>query len=269
MADKEKHLGALLELKNIKKFFGKVHALSGVNLEVKQPEVLALLGDNGAGKTTLAKIISGVHAPTSGEIYFDGKLMTKWDVSTARSKGIETVYQDRALTEQQSIASNIFMGRELSGSMAMGFINLKKQYEEADNLMREIGLTSKAFNAKSQVFTLSGGELQGVAIARALYFKARILILDEPTTSLSLSESEKVYNFIDNVKKEGLSCILICHNIYQAYDAADRFVVLDRGWDVLNVEKKDLSVQELIDSMRKIARSARTGDDSASEKGEI
>lgn len=251
MADKEKH--ALLELKNINKFFGKVYALNGVNLEVKQPEVLALLGDNGAGKSTLAKIISGVYAPTSGEIYFDGELMTKWDVSIARSKGIETVYQDRALTEQQSIASNIFMGRELSDSMAMGFINLKKQYEEADNLMREVGLTSRAFNAKSQVFTLSGGELQGVAIARAFYFKARIVILDEPVTSLSITECEKVYNFINKVKTEGLSCILICHNIYQAYDAADRFVVLDRGRDVLNVEKKDLSAQELIDSMRKIA----------------
>ncbi|MBA7664756.1 Fructose import ATP-binding protein FrcA [subsurface metagenome] len=246
----------LLELKNIKKFFGKVHALDGVNLEVKQPEVLALLGDNGAGKSTLAKITSGVYAPSSGEIYFDGKLMTKWDVQSARSKGVETVYQDRALTEQQSIASNIFMGRELSGSMSVGFINLKKQYEEADNLMREIGLTSKAFNAKTPLLTLSGGELQGVAIARALYFKARLVILDEPVTSLSLSECEKVYNFIDKVKKEGLSCILICHNIYQAYDAADRFVVLDRGRDVLNAEKKALSAQELIDSMQKIARNA-------------
>lgn len=249
---------ALLELKNINKFFGKVQALSEMNLEVKQPEVLALLGDNGAGKSTLAKIISGVYAPSSGEIYFDGKLMTKWDVRIARSKGIETVYQDRALAELQSIASNIFMGRELSSSVSMGFINLKKQYEEADNLMREFGLTSKAFNAKSQVLTLSGGELQGVAIARAIYFKARIVILDEPTTSLSLSECEKVYNFINKVKGEGLSCILICHNIYQAYDAADRFVVLDRGRNVLNIEKKDLSAQQLIDSMREIARSGHT-----------
>lgn len=247
---------ALLELKNIKKFFGKVHALDGVNLEVKQPEVLALLGDNGAGKSTLAKIISGVYVPSSGEIYFDGKLVTKWDVQSARSKGVETVYQDRALAEQQSIASNIFMGRELSGSMSVGFINLKKQYEEAANLMREIGLTSQAFNAKTPLLTLSGGELQGVAIARALYFKARLVILDEPVTSLSLSECEKVYNFIDKVKKEGLSCILICHNIYQAYDAADRFVVLDRGRDVLNAEKKDISAQGLIDSMRKIAHGA-------------
>lgn len=249
---------ALLELKNITKFFGKVQALNEVNLEVKQPEVLALLGDNGAGKSTLAKIISGVYAPSSGEIYFDGNLMPKWNVRIARSKGIETVYQDRALAELQSIASNIFMGRELSGSVSMGFINLKKQYEEADNLMREFGLTSRAFDAKSQVLTLSGGELQGVAIARAIYFKARIVILDEPTTSLSLSECEKVYNFIDKVKREGSSCILICHNIYQAYDTADRFVILDRGRNVLNIEKKDLSAQQLIDNMREIAHSAHT-----------
>ena len=249
---------ALLELKNIKKLFGKVHALDGVNLEVKQPEVLALLGDNGAGKTTLAKIISGIYAPSSGEIYFDGELMTNWDVQSARSKGIETVYQDRALAEQQSIASNIFMGRELSGSMSVGFINLKKQYEEADSLMREIGLTSQAFNAKTPLLTLSGGELQGIAIARAFYFKSRLVILDEPVTSLSLSESKKVYNFIDKVKKEGLSCILICHNIYQAYDAAERFVVLDRGRNVLNEEKKDISAHQLIDSMREIAHSNHT-----------
>lgn len=261
---------SLLELKGIRKLFGSVHALNGVNFEVKQSEVVALLGDNGAGKTTLVKIIAGVYTPSSGEIYFDGKLMTKWDVRVARFKGIETVYQDRALAEQQSIAANIFMGRELSGSMSMGFINLKKQYEEADNLMREFGLTSEAFNAKTPVFTLSGGELQGVAIARALYFKARIVILDEPITSLSLSECEKVYNFLANLKKEGLSCILVCHNIYQAYDAADRFVVLDRGRNAMNVEKKDISAQKLMDAMRKIARNTHVEYNIArANKGEI
>ena len=256
MADKENHLRHyLLELKNIKKFFGKVQALNGIDFQVKQAEVVGLLGDNGAGKSTLVKIISGVYQSSSGEIYIDGELMKKWNVLMARSKGIETVYQDRALSEQQSIAANIFMGRELNHFM--GFVKLKKQDEESNKLMREIGLTSKAFNAKTRVTTLSGGERQGVAIARALYFKARIVILDEPTTSLSLSECEKVYRFIAQIKKQRLSCILICHTVYQAYEAADRFVVLDRGQVVLNVEKKDISANELVGSMQKIARNAR------------
>ena len=243
----------IIELRNISKAFGNVSALSGVSLQVNDHEVLGLIGDNGAGKSTLIKIISGVHAPDSGEIYVHGKPQKKWDVNIARKCAIETVYQDRALAEQQSITRNIFMGRERAGFL--GFLNLKEENDEAEKLMRSIGFTSRVFSPDSVVFTLSGGEQQGVAIARALYFKAEMIILDEPTTALSLTESEKVFRFVTHAKEEGTSCVFISHNIYHIYDISDRFVVLDRGQIVLEMKKNEISVDELVKSMQEIARS--------------
>ena len=244
---------SIIELKNVSKSFGNVLALSGVNLHVNDHEVLGLIGDNGAGKSTLIKIISGVHAPNSGEIYVRGKLHKKWDVNIARKNGIETVYQDRALAEQQSITRNIFMGREKAGML--GFLDLKKERAEAEKLMRDIGFTSRVFSPDSVVFTLSGGERQGVAIARALHFKAELIILDEPTTALSLTESEKVFRFVTHARDEGTSCIFISHNIYHAYDISDRFVVLDRGQVVLESDKTRITADELVKSMQNIASS--------------
>jgi len=243
----------IIELRNISKAYGSVSALSGVSLQVNDHEVLGLIGDNGAGKSTLIKIISGVHAPDLGEIYVRGKLQKKWNVNIARECGIETVYQDRALAEQQSITRNIFMGRERSGFL--GFLNIKQEHAEAEQLMRSIGFTSRVFSPDSVVFTLSGGERQGVAIARALYFKAEMIILDEPTTALSLTESEKVFRFVSHAKEEGASCVFISHNIYHTYDISDRFVVLDRGRVVLETDKTRTTANELVKSMQVIARS--------------
>ena len=221
----------IIALENISKSFGSVSALSNISMQVNDNEVLGLIGDNGAGKSTLIKIISGVHGPDSGEILVHGSAQKKWDVNIARAHGIETVYQDRALAEQQTITRNIFMGRERGGFL--GFLDIKKENEEANNLMRTIGFTSQVFAADSRVFTLSGGERQGVAIARALYFKAKMIILDEPTTALSLTESEKVFHFVRQAKEGGASVVFISHNIYHTYDISDRFVVLDRGRLVL------------------------------------
>jgi simple sugar transport system ATP-binding protein len=243
----------IIQLKNISKTFGSVSALSNVNLHVDNNEVLGLIGDNGAGKSTLIKIISGVHAPDKGEIYVNNVLQKKWNVTIARQHGIETVYQDRALAEQQTITRNIFMGRERAGFL--GFLKSKEEYSEADNLMRGIGFTSRVFSPESVVFTLSGGERQGVAIARALYFEAKILILDEPTTALSLTESEKVFRFVKHAREEGTSCIFISHNIYHTYDISDRFVVMDRGQVVLEMDKQSITADELVKSMQEIARS--------------
>ena len=243
----------IIELRNISKSFGSVSALSSVNLHMNDHEVLGLIGDNGAGKSTLIKIISGVHSPDSGEIYIRGKLQKKWDVIIARQCGIETVYQDRALAEQQSITRNIFMGREKAGVLV--FLDLKKERAEAEMLMRNIGFTSRVFSPDSVVFTLSGGERQGVAIARALYFKAELIILDEPTTALSLTESEKVFRFVTHARDEGASCIFISHNIYHAYDVSDRFVVMDRGQVVLESDKTKITADELVKSMQDIASS--------------
>ncbi|MEO1443354.1 MAG: ATP-binding cassette domain-containing protein, partial [Chloroflexota bacterium] len=184
----------IIELKNITKSFGNVNAVDGISLSINPGEVVGLIGDNGAGKSTLIKILSGVHAPDSGEIYVKGELVRGWNSARSRQSGIETVYQDRALAVQQSITRNIFMGREIRNRW--GFIDTKKQSEEANRLMRDIGFTSKVFDPSSPVATLSGGERQGVAIARALYFESDLIILDEPTTALSLTETKKVFSFI-------------------------------------------------------------------------
>ena len=243
----------IIKLENISKSFGSVSALTDISMQVKDNEVLGLIGDNGAGKSTLIKIISGVHAPDFRQILVRGKAQKKWDVNIARAHGIETVYQDRALAEQQTITRNIFMGRERGGFL--GFLDLKKENEEANNLMRSIGFTSQVFAADSRVFTLSGGERQGVAIARALYFKAKMIILDEPTTALSLTESEKVFHFVRQAKEGGASVVFISHNIYHTYDISDRFVVLDRGRVVLETDKTKTTADELVKSMQDIARS--------------
>lgn len=243
----------LVELEDISKFYSSVLALEHVNMYIGQPEIVGLIGDNGAGKSTLIKVISGVHAPDFGTIRVRGKKVTQWSVAEARAAGIETVYQDRALVEQQTIMRNIFMGRERTDRW--GRIKLNEQYAEAERLMRTIGFTSKVFAPDSIVANLSGGERQGVAIARALYFKASLLILDEPTTSLSLTESEKVFGFVRRVKEEGSSCLFISHNIYHTYDVADRFVILDRGKVVMEANKKDIDTAEvLVKEMQDIAR---------------
>lgn len=246
----------LVELKDITKSFGNVNALTRVTMHVDKAEIVGLIGDNGAGKSTLIKILSGVHSPDSGEIWVRGtKVEGRWTVEKAHAAGIETVHQDRALAVQHTIQRNIFMGREITGFL--GLIRVKKQHEEAERLMREIGFTSKVFTPESVVATLSGGERQGVAIARALYFEAELLVLDEPTTALSLTETQKVYNFMLAAKEKGSSVLFISHNIYHAYDIADRFVILDRGTVAMTANKSEIeSAERLVQHMKDFARAA-------------
>ncbi len=244
----------IIELKSITKSFGTVYALGGVNLHVDQGEVVGLLGDNGAGKSTLIKILAGVIKPTSGEIFINGERVSNWSPARSRSAGIETVFQDRALAVQQSIVRNIFMGRELAGRF--GWLNLRKQVSEAERLMREIGFTSKVFSPNSIVGQLSGGERQGVAIARAILKQANLIVLDEPTTALSLTETAKVFHFVRQVRESGRSILFIGHNIHHVYDIAERFVVIDRGSVAMEKKKSDIgSAQELIEYMEHVARS--------------
>jgi simple sugar transport system ATP-binding protein len=244
----------IIELKNITKSFGTVYALGGVSLHVDAGEVLGLLGDNGAGKSTLIKILAGVIKPTSGEIIVNGERVAYWSPARSRAAGIETVFQDRALAVQQSIVRNIFMGRELAGPF--GWLNLRKQVSEAERLMREIGFTSKVFSPNSIVGQLSGGERQGVAIARAILKQANLIVLDEPTTALSLTETAKVFHFVRQVREAGRSIIFIGHNIHHVYDIAERFVVIDRGRVAMEKKKAEIaSAQELIEYMEGVARS--------------
>lgn len=241
-----------LELKNISKSFGEVKALRDVNFQLGQNEVVGLLGDNGAGKSTLIKIITGYHQQTSGEILFNSRPVNRLTVPKARALGVETVYQERALAELQTLWRNIFLGRELSNQW--GFMDVKKMKQETHRLMTQsMGFTSAAVTPDSKVGTFSGGEKQGVAITRALYFDAEIIVLDEPTMGLSLKETEKLLNFVRDIKEAGKSAIFIDHNIFHVYSVADRVVVIDRGTVAGEFFTKDITLENLMDRMIRVA----------------
>lgn len=244
----------LLQMKNISKTFGEVSALHHVNFEVGANEIVGLLGDNGAGKSTLVKIITGYHPPDpGGEIYWRENKVEKLSVPVARSLGIEVVYQERALADQQSLWRNIFMGRELSSRL--GLLDVRTMTEETRKLMSTaMGFTSMAVTPESTVGTFSGGERQGVAITRALYFKAELIILDEPTMGLSLSETRKCLDFVAGIKAAGKSAIFIDHNIFHVYGVVDRLVVIDRGTVAGQYMKDELTLDQLIARMEHVAK---------------
>ena len=243
----------ILEMKSTSKRFGEVQALYPVDFAVGRNEVVGLLGDNGAGKSTLIKIVTGYYQPDSGEIYFNQNRVENLSVAKARQLGIETVYQERALADLQTLWRNIFMGRELT--TRLGFLDVNKMQRETEKLMVEsMGFTSAAVVPDSVVKTFSGGEKQGVAIVRALYFEAELIILDEPTMGLSLSETRKLLDFVRGIKRAGKSCIFIDHNVFHVYSVADRIVVLDRGAVAGEFLTKDITLDELTDKMYQVAR---------------
>jgi simple sugar transport system ATP-binding protein len=245
----------LVELRNISKSFGSTCALSDVNLCVDEGEVIGVVGDNGAGKSTLIKILAGVAQPSSGQIVVRGQLVSRWSVARSREAGIETVFQDRSLAVQQSVVRNIFMGRELVGRF--GWLRQSDELREAERLIREIGFTSRFLSPHSIVGRLSCGERQGVAIARAIYNEADLIILDEPTAALSLAESAKVFRFVRHLKSVGRAVLFVGHNIHQVYNTADRFIVLDRGKVVLEAARTEMpSAEELIAFMENVAHPA-------------
>ena len=244
----------LLTLEGIAKTFGEVRALEGVDLSVGRNEIVGLLGDNGAGKSTLIKIITGYHQPDpGGRILVDGERVAGLTVAKARKLGIETVYQEKALAEKQTIWRNIFMGRELT--TVLGFLDVRRMHEETRGLMVErMGFTSAAVTPETLVRTLSGGERQGVAIVRALYFQARLIILDEPTMGLSVSETQKTLDFVRGIKRAGKACIFIDHNIFHVYPVVDRIVVLDRGRIAGAFRKADVTLEDLTHKLQQVAQ---------------
>jgi simple sugar transport system ATP-binding protein len=241
-----------IELKKVSKSFGEVQALKDVDFKLGQNEVVGLLGDNGAGKSTLIKILTGYHQPTTGEIFFNGEQIEHLTVPKARKLGVETVYQERALAELQTLWRNIFLGRELSNPL--GFMDIQKMKTETHRLMIEsMGFTSFAVTPDSPIGTFSGGEKQGVAIVRALYFNADIIILDEPTMGLSLKETRKLLNFVRGIKDAGKSAVFIDHNIFHVYSVADRVIVIDRGMVAGEFNTSDITLDDLMDKMYRIA----------------
>ncbi|MBU1174115.1 MAG: ATP-binding cassette domain-containing protein [Alphaproteobacteria bacterium] len=244
----------VIELRNVSKTFGEVRALTSVDFKVYPREIVGLLGDNGAGKSTLVKAIMGYFRPDpGGEIFFNGKLIEDWTVARARKLGIETIYQERALAEKQPIWRNLFMGREPCNRW--GLLDVATMRSEAARLMSQhMGFTSAAVHPDNIVMTMSGGEKQGVAITRALYFDAQLVILDEPTVGLSLTETRKTLDFISSIKTAGKSAIFIDHNIFHVYPVVDRLYVLDRGKIAGLYDKSDISMDDLIDRLYRVAR---------------
>lgn len=220
---------ALLEVRNLSKHFGAVRALDNVSMQVAPGEVVALVGDNGAGKTTLIKAISGVYPPSSGEIILGGRAVTFDSPQHARDSGIETIYQDLALADNLSIGANIFLGREPMTKM-FGFLPVldrKKMAEAARATMAKLDFHVSRLDAP--VSNFSGGQRQAVAIGRAVYWDARVLIMDEPTAALGVPEQRKVIELIHNLKAQGRGVIFISHNLQDIFAVSDRIVVLRRG----------------------------------------
>jgi len=242
----------LMKVSEVCKYYGFIQALKNVSFEVGHNEIVGLIGDNGAGKSTLIKTLTGVYQADSGELYWKGNRLKNFSVHDARDMGIVTVFQDRALVEQHSIWRNIFMGKELTGWA--GFMRIKKQKEETQKLMKEMmGFTSSFVTPDTPVGNMSGGERQGVAICRALYFEADLIILDEPTGGLSLSETRKVLKFVSSIKQSGKSCIFISHNMFHIYPVADRIIILDRGEIVDTFVKGQISLEKLEAKLLEIA----------------
>jgi simple sugar transport system ATP-binding protein len=241
-----------LELQHVYKSFGGVQVLQDVNFHLNRGEVVGLLGDNGAGKSTLIKIITGFHRPDGGEVLFAGESVRDLTVQKARALGVETVYQERALADQQPLWRNIFMGRPLSN--LLGFLGVSRMRRITEDLMGEsMGFTSAALTPDTTVMGLSGGERQGLAIVRALYFQADLIILDEPTMGLSLKETDKLIHFVEGIRAAGKSAIFIDHNIFHVYSVADRIVVLDRGRVAGEFPTSRYSLEELMSIMKEVA----------------
>ena len=238
----------LIRMEHINKFFGRVQALDDANFKVKRQEIVGLLGDNGAGKSTLIKVLSGALRVTSGEIFVRGKRVEMRSTTDAIAEGIETIYQDSALVTQLSIARNLILGREpIKGPRFLNRMDSARMDEVAGDLLRQVGI-GKAIPASTPISSLSGGERQAVAIARAMYFDSDLIILDEPTNNLGVAETQGVLRFVRNARDSGHSCIFIAHNIHHVFQVVDRIVVMRRGKIVADdIDPKATSVAEVED----------------------
>jgi simple sugar transport system ATP-binding protein len=233
----------LLELHNISKSFGALTALRNLSFHIGEGEVVGLLGDNGAGKSTTVNLISGIHKPTEGYLSVDGKKTAFSCRSDSADAGIETIYQHTALVDSLSITRNIFMGRELTDRF--GFLRQRDMREIAMDVLENAVHIAGIDSPDTLVGNLSGGQKQAVAIARAVYFKKRVLLLDEPTSALSVRETEALLNQVLKLKAENVSSVLVTHNIYHAYQVCDRFVIMSHGTKVFDVDKADTTINQL------------------------
>lgn len=231
----------LLELVDVHKWFGGLHALDAVSFAIHKGEAVGLVGDNGAGKSTLLKTISGVHEPTDGGLLLDGEPVTFDSPSVARKYGVETVYQDLALIGRFTITENFFLGRELR---RFGFLRKRAMRKETDAALARLDVRVPFQNRK--VSKMSGGQRQAVAIARGAYWGKSMLLLDEPTAALGVRESAEVLQLLDGLKASGLTMVLVTHNIDHLWHVCDRILVMRRGRLVADLAKADVTPAEVV-----------------------
>jgi len=234
----------LIEARRVTKYFGHVIALEDISMQVTAGEVMCLLGDNGAGKSTLIKTFSGVHQPTEGTMLVDGEEVIFSSPRDAIDRGIATVFQDLSMIPLVGISRNFFLGREpTKGAGPFKRFDLAKADRVAREELSKIGIELR--DTSQPVATLSGGERQSVAIARAVYFGAKVLILDEPTSALGVKQASIVLRYIAQTREQGLGVIFITHNIHHAYPIGDRFTVLNHGRSLGVFDKAEVSMGEL------------------------
>jgi simple sugar transport system ATP-binding protein len=235
----------IIEIRNLHKWYSGVHALKGVSLDIRRGEALGLVGDNGAGKSTVINILSGVQRSDQGEILVDGKPVHIATPRDAMNLGIETIYQYNSMVPSMTIARNLFIGREpLRFSIGgFGILDQKKMRSESVRAIADVDLHLRSPDAL--VGELSGGQRQGVAIARAMHFKSKVMILDEPTNHLSVKETKKVIGFVRSLKEQGVTSVFISHNMHHVFECCDRVVAMARGEVVLDKRIEDTSIDEI------------------------
>lgn len=236
---------AVIELKNITKSYGSFDALRGVNLAVNEGEVTCVLGDNGAGKSTLIKILAGLHQPTSGELLIDGQHTTFTSPRDSIETGIATVHQTLAIVDELSVWRNFFLGQELTGRL--GILRDTEMKRICAEQLREMGIDIP--DVEVDAGNLSGGQRQVVAIARAVYFGARVLILDEPTAALGVKQSGVVLRFVAAARDRGIAVVLVTHNPHHAYLVGDHFTILKLGRQELDAPRAEVTLEELTHQM--------------------
>ena len=232
----------ILQLQDIRKNFGGLTAIENFSLEVFPGEIVALVGDNGAGKSTLVKIISGVHPPSSGTITIEGKPVTMSNATMGRAHGIEVVYQDLALADQQTVYMNMFLGREPLNRF--GLLDRRRMIDETEKLVKELDV--RIPSAHATIRDLSGGQRQGVAIARATHWASKLILLDEPTAALGVAETAKVEAIVQSLKQRNVGILIISHSLDQVFKLSDRICVLRRGKQIGVRETKKTDKNEII-----------------------
>jgi D-xylose transport system ATP-binding protein len=257
--------GALLSLRGVKKRFGAVQALGGVDLDVSAGEVVALVGDNGAGKSTLVKTIAGIYSPDEGEFFFDGRPVHIASPQDATKLGIATVYQDLALADNLDVVANLFLGRE---ELAGGPGKIARRLDEVDmehrshELLENLAVTIPS--VRSEVGTLSGGQRQQVAVARSLLGEPKLVLLDEPTAALGVAQTAQVLALVKRLRERGLGVLVISHNLADVFEVADRIFVMRLGRPAADFKVGEASREEVVAAITGVSEPATNGGGSQS-----